>query len=170
MADQKLSPTKTATPSAARAPSSFTDQLIEPLSRLRGEVDRLFEDFPFRMPTIRFPGALAAMAPALEMTETKKAYKISAELPGIDPEQVEVSVDNGLLRIAGEKSEEQESDEQGRRFSERRYGAFERVLSLPDDARADGIKARCRHGVLTVTIPRNEEAPKSARRIAVEKA
>jgi HSP20 family protein len=154
---------------ARRTPPSFTDQLIEPLSRLRTEVDRLFDDFPFRLPSLRLTSG-PAMAPALEMTETKKAYKISAELPGIDPEAVEVSVDNGLLRISGEKQEEREEDEEGYRLSERSYGAFERMVSLPEGADAARIKARCRNGVLTITIPKDEKAAKNARRIAVEQA
>lgn len=152
-----------------RMAPSFTDQLIEPLSRLRGEVDRLFDDFPFRLPSLRL-GLAPAMAPALEMTETKKAYKISAELPGIDAEAVEVSVDNGMLRIAGEKSEEREEGEEGYRLSERSYGAFERIVRLPEEADADKIKARCRNGVLTITIPKDEKAARTARRIPVDRA
>jgi len=150
-----------------RTSPSFTDQLIEPLSRLRGEVDRLFDDFPFRLPSLRL-GLGLPMTPALEMTETKKAYKISAELPGLDPAAVEISVDNGMLRISGEKKEEREEDEEGYRLSERSYGAFERMISLPEGADPDKINARCRNGVLTITIPKDEKAAKNARRIAVE--
>ena len=164
--DSATLPARTA---ARRTPSSFTDQLIEPLSRLRTEVDRLFDDFPFRLPSLRL-GLGAAMAPALEMTETKKAYKISAELPGIDSDAVEVSVDNGMLRISGEKKEEREEDEEGYRLSERSYGAFERILSLPDGVDSSRIKARCRNGVLTITIPKDEKAARNARRITVEQA
>lgn len=156
-------------PTSRRTPQSFTDHLIEPLSRLRGEVDRLFDDFPFRLPSLRLGPGTEMTVPALEMTETKKAYKIAAELPGIDPDAVEISVDKGMLRIAGEKQEEREQDEQGYRVSERSYGAFERTISLPEGADADRIKARCRHGVLTITIPKDEKAATAARRIAVER-
>ena len=94
---------------ASRRAQDFTDQLIEPFTQLRTEVDRLFESFPFRLPTMKLK--LFASAPALEMTETKKAYKISAELPGIDPANVEVTFEDGMLRIAGEKNEEREEDD-----------------------------------------------------------
>lgn len=151
-----------------RTPAGFTEQLIEPLSRLRGEVDRLFDDFPFRLPALRF--ATAATMPALEMTETRKGYKITAELPGIDPDAVEVGIENGLLRIAGEKREEHEESETRYRLSERSYGAFERLLRLPDGIDAKGIRARCRNGVLTLTIPKDEKAAKNARRVKVEQA
>jgi len=152
-----------------RTPPSFTDQLVEPLSRLRNEVDRLFDDFPFRLPSLRL-GLGAGMAPALEMKETKKAYKISAELPGIDAEGVAVSVDNGLLRISGDKAEEREEDEEGYHLAERSYGAFERAIRLPDGVDTGKIKARCRNGVLTITLPKDEKAAKNARRIPVEQA
>ena len=75
-----------------------------------------------------------------------------------------------MLRIAGEKKEEREEDEQGYRVSERSYGAFERLVRLPEDGNADKIKARCRDGVLTITIPKDEKAVKNGRKIAVEQA
>ena len=153
---------------AKRTPS-FTDQLVEPLSRLRSEVDRLFDDFPFRFPNLQF-GRFAATAPAVEMKETAKSYKITAELPGIEPDDVEVSFENGMLRIAGEKKEEREENEGGYRVSERRYGAFERILDLPAAAEGEDIKAKVKNGVLTVTVPKDEKAARRARRIAVEKA
>jgi HSP20 family protein len=163
--------TATATSGAARlAPTSFTDQLIEPLSRLRGEVDRLFDDFPFRLPSLRVVSNGMITAPALEMKETKKAFNISVELPGIDPDAVEVSVENGVLKIAGEKRLERDEDEQGYRISERSYGAFERTISLPESADADKITARCRNGVLAITIPKDKKVAKNTRRIAVQQA
>ena len=165
--DSTTTPAQT---SSRRTVPTFTEQLIEPLSRLRGEVDRLFDDFPFRLPSLRSAAAVGLTVPALEMTETKSAYKLKAELPGIDPAAVEISLDKGMLRIAGEKQEERDEDEQGYRISERSYGAFERIVTLPDDAKADGIKARCRNGVLTITIPRDETKGTSVRKIAIEQA
>ena len=93
------STTMSKTAVAKHQPSDFTDQLIEPFNHLRTEVDRLFESFPFRLPTLSFKRF--ASAPALEMTETDKAFKITAELPGIEPENVEVTFEEGLLRISG---------------------------------------------------------------------
>jgi HSP20 family protein len=167
--DRQDTATVPAPASATRAPRSFTDQLIEPLSRLRSEVDRLFDDFPFRLPSISFGGPLPA-APAVEMKETAKSYKVTAELPGIDPEDLEVSFEDGMLRIAGEKKEEREENEQGYRLSERSYGAFERIIGLPAAADGDNIKAKVRNGVLTITVPKDGKAERQPRRIAVEKA
>jgi len=163
---RELTDTK-ARPAAAAAPRSFTDQLIEPLSRLRGEVDRLFDDFPFRLPS-PFAAASGITLPALEMTETTKAYKITAEIPGMDAGNLEVSVEDDMLRIAGEKKSERDEDEKGYRISERSYGSFERLVRLPAAADANRIKAKYRQGVLTLTIPKDGEARDRVRRIAVE--
>ena len=160
--------TKTPAVSAPAPAPSFTDQLVEPFSRLCSEIDRLFEDFPMRMPRIRMETGFQLAVPALEMTETKKAYKVTAELPGLEAKDVEVSVEDGMLRIAGEKRAERDEDEKGYRLSERSYGAFERLVRLPAGAEADKIKARYRHGVLTISIPKDGEETGRSRRIAVE--
>ncbi|MGZ8310775.1 MAG: Hsp20/alpha crystallin family protein [Allosphingosinicella sp.] len=168
--DVKATESSTAPAKAERRFASFTDQLIEPFSRLRGELDRLFDEFPVRQPRMDFASAFSVAAPALDMTETKKGYKITAELPGIEPDAVEVSVDEDMLRIAGEKKFERDEDEKGYRISERSYGSFERVVRLPAGARADKIKAKFSNGLLTVTIPKDGDAAARVRKIAVERA
>lgn len=150
---------------AKRQAPDFTEQLIEPFTQLRNEVDRLFEGFPFRMPS--FMLGRFGSAPVLEMTETKKHYKITAELPGIDPENVEVTFDDGLLRIAGEKLEQREDDERDYRVSERSYGAFERLIELPSAADPEKIDARFKNGVLTISVAKNSEESRTARRIKI---
>lgn len=158
---------KTKTAVATRQPSDFTDQLIEPFTQLRTEVDRLFESFPFRLPTFKL-GRFAS-APALEMSETDKSYKITAELPGIDPENVDVTFEDGLLRIAGEKKEQREENERGYRLSERSYGAFERLVTLPSAADSEKIDAKFKNGLLTVTIAKDGTEKQNVRRIKVQK-
>ena len=145
----------------------FTEQLIEPFTQLRGEVDRLFDSFPLRMPSFRF--ARMANVPAIDMSETDKAYKVTAELPGMDPENVDVTFDDGLLRIAGEKQEQREESESGYRYSERTFGSFERLVQLPAAAQGDKIKAKFKNGVLTVTVPKDGKAAAKSKRIAIEK-
>lgn len=154
---------------AVRRPLGFTDQLIEPLGRLRSELDRLFEGFPSRMPTFA-TGKVDAMFtfPAVEMKETAKAFKLSVEVPGVEAKDVEVTVENGALVIKGEKNEEREEEEKGYSFSERSYGSFERRIELPSSADHENIKAKAKDGVLKITIPKNAEADKNKRRIAVE--
>lgn len=157
--------TRPSSPVAKRELPDFTEQLIEPFTQLRSEVDRLFESFPFRLPPLKL-GRFAAV-PALEMTETGKAYKITAEIPGIDPNDVEVTFEDGLLRIAGEKKEEREENERGYRLSERSYGAFERIVELPSAADPDKIDAKFKNGVLTVSIKKTGKDKSNVRRISI---
>lgn len=159
---------KSRLPTVARQRTpDFTDQLIEPITQLRNEVERLFDSFPLRIPTLRF-GRIAAV-PAIDFSETDKAYKVTAELPGMDPENVDVTFDDGLLRIAGEKREQREENERGYSLSERTYGVFERLVELPSAAQGDKIKAKFKNGLLTVTVPKDEKAMTKAKRIAVER-
>lgn len=147
--------------------TDFTGQLIEPFNRLRTEVDRIFDSFPFRLPTVRL--SRFAAAPAVEMTETDKAYKIKAELAGMDPNDVEVTFEDGLLRISGEKKEEREESERGYRLSERTYGSFERLIELPSAAEGGKIKAKFKNGLLTLTVPKNEKTAAKPQRILIDK-
>lgn len=147
----------------------FTEQLLEPLSWLRGEVDRLFDDFPSRTMPFHL-GRAAKPMPAIEMTETKDAYKLSAELPGMDVKDVDITVANGILSISGEKKEEREEKEEGFMFAERSYGAFERRIELPEDADAEKVKARFKNGVLTITVPKNKAVEADKRHVTIEQA
>ena len=152
-------------------PRSFTEQLIEPFSRMRSEVDRLFEDFPARWPSFQFERLAPRMPlPAIEMTETDKAYKVTVEVPGIDAADIEVNVENDTLVVSGEKKEEREEKERDFYRSERSYGAFERRIALPPGADADKIKAKAKNGVLAITLPKSAEAKNNKRRIEIEAA
>ena len=162
METKELTSKPTATPSA---PADFTEQLIEPFSQLRSEVDRLFESFPFRLPRLKL--GRFATAPALEMSETDKSYKITAELPGMQPDNVDVTFDDGVLRIAGEKKEQREENERGYRLSERSYGAFERLVDLPSAADPEKIDAKFKDGVLTVTVAKSGDERRKVRRIKI---
>ena len=150
--------------------SIFAGDLIKPLSRLRDEVDRLFDDFPFRLPDLHFGSGSDIASPALEMTETNDAYKVSAELPGMSANDVDVSFDDGVLRIAGEKKQEREENERGYRLSERSYGAFERLIRLPGNADEDKISASFEKGVLTVTVAKDAKTDDRARKIPIAQA
>jgi HSP20 family protein len=87
----------------------------------------------------------------------------------MDPENVDVTFDDGLLRIAGEKQEQREENERGYQLSERTFGSFERLINLPSAAQGDKIKAKFKNGVLTVTVPKDEMIAAKAKRIAIDK-
>jgi HSP20 family protein len=166
MESQQLAPAK------PREPSSFIEQFLEPLSRLRNEVDRVFDEFPARLPALSIPSRLAAImpTPALEMTETDKAYKISVEVPGIPADRLDLEIEQGLLVIKGEKKEEREEKERDYTRSERAYGAFERRIALPADAKVDHVKAKAHDGVLKISIPRDGNSAKARRKIEINGA
>ena len=162
------------TPPPPIASPTFRDlatQMVEPIGWLRTEIDRLFDDFgrPARSALQSGLRNLAPM-PALEMVEDETHYRLNAELPGLDQGDVDVTVTDGILSITGEKKEETERKEKGFMLSERRYGAFERHIALPGDADPDAIKARVKHGVLSITIAKDVKAPNRKRRIEIEKA
>ena len=100
----------------------------------------------------------SAWYPACDVFEDKEAVKIVAELPGVRPEDVKISLENNLLTIRGEKKQQaEESSERVHRY-ERSYGVFERSFALPSMVDADKIQAGYSHGVLTVTVPKAERA------------
>ncbi len=99
-----------------------------------------------------------AWVPPLDIYETTEKFVVSVELPGIEPDSVDVSVEDSTLTIKGERSFSNEVDEDSFHRVERRYGSFARSLSLPQMARPDEIEASFDKGVLTIEIPKAEEA------------
>jgi HSP20 family protein len=153
-----------------------------PFVSLRREIDRLFEDFdrdfwgfpfrraafdvePFWRRELSWRGA-----PAVDITETDKAYEITAELPGIDEKNVEVKLANGGLTIKGEKQEEKEEKEKDYYLQERHFGSFERYFRVPEGVDTNKIEATFNKGVLTVTLPKSQEAQKAETKIKVKAA
>jgi len=106
--------------------------------------------------------------PAVDVTEDDKAYKITAELPGLDQKDIEVSVTGDVLVIKGEKRQEREEKDKNRYLSERSYGAFQRNFSLPDGIDRDKIGADFSKGLLTLTLPKTAEAQKQQKKIEVK--
>ncbi len=153
-----------------------------PIEGLREEIDRLFDDFGvgvWRSPLRRSMFAAEpfwrrelswARTPAVDITETEKAYEVTAELPGMDEKNIEVKVVNGNLMIKGEKQEEKEEKKKDYYLHERRFGSFERCFQVPDGVDADKIEASFKKGVLTVTLPKKPEAQKPAKKIEVKAA
>ncbi len=156
-------------------------QVWRPFEGLRREIDSLFDDFfdggiwrsPFRRsffdvePFRRVKAALAAV-PAVDITETEKAYEIAAELPGMDEKNIEVKLSDGTLTIKGEKQEEREEKKKDYYLQERSFGSFQRTFQVPDGVDTDKIEASFKKGVLTVTLPKTAEAQKAEKKIAVK--
>lgn len=136
-------------------PESSTWQSFGGLSTLRNEIDRLFE-----VPLTELARAshfLSGAAPALDIRDDKDNLVVTIELPGVKKEDIDVSLNDGLLSISGErKSEKLENAEVSR--SERFFGRFQRTVALPTPVTATEIKATYQDGILTVTLPKAEEA------------
>lgn len=110
--------------------------------------------------------ATSDWAPAVDIKETKDAFIIEADVPGVDPKDIEVHMEDGVLSIRGEKETEKKEEGEGYKRVERSRGSFYRRFSLPDTADADKINAKSKHGVLEITIPKQEKA--HPRKISVE--
>jgi len=164
--------TETREPQKASVPKAWN-----PFERLRRDVDRLFEAFDgglFSRPSFDVAPFWRReawdIAPAVNIAETDKAYEITAELPGIDEKNIDVSVANGGLTIKGEKREEKEEKNKGYHLQERSFGSFERYFRVPEGVDADKIEATFKKGVLTVVFPKTAEAQRAAKKIAIKAA
>jgi HSP20 family protein len=144
-------------------------RVAHPAVPLVDEMNRLFDDF-FR----DFPVANAApsFVPSLGVEETAEAIKISAELPGLEDKDFQLSVEDGIFTLRGEKrSERDEKDEKaGWSRSERTYGSFERRVALPVEVDAEKASATFKNGVLDVTLPKLAPTPPKSKTISVKAA
>ena len=142
------------------------DRSDHPLLSLHREVNRLFDDV-FRGFSVPPLGGLERSLswPSLELGETEKEVRVTAELPGLEEKDVEITVEEGVLTLRGEKKSEVEDTDRG--YTERSYGRFERRIGLPRGVEQDKASATFKNGVLTVTLPKSEAANENVRRIPV---
>jgi HSP20 family protein len=131
------------------------------LGEMPGRFGRVFED----LLTPWHTGEEMGWSPAVDVTEKEDELLVTAELPGMRHEDLEVEVSDGVLTIKGEKREEREEKGARRRVWERSYGAFERTFSLPRSVDADKVAAEFEQGVLTVHLPKTKQA--QGRRVQV---
>jgi len=130
------------------------------------QFNRLFNDTFARFFEEGAPAA-RAWAPPVDIYETDQNIVLKAELPGIDPKDVEIRVEDGTLWLKGERKFESEVKKEGYHRVERAYGAFSRAFPLPTTVNAEKAKAEYSNGVLTLTLPKREEAkPKTIKIVA----
>lgn len=138
-----------------------------PAVPLVDEVNRLFDDFFRDFPSV---GAPAAFVPSLSVEETDAAVRVSAELPGLEEKDFELSVEDGVFTLRGEKRNESTTEKGGWTRSERSYGKFERRLALPAEVEVEKANATFKNGVLDVTLPKRPEVKPKAHTISVKAA
>jgi len=133
----------------------------DPLGSLRRDVDQMMRQLWRGAPLqgLDWPrvGSVGWAAPAIDFTESDTRYMITAELPGLEKSDVDISVQDGMLVISGEKRTALDETQDNLHVSERRYGEFQRAFALPVDAVESKIDAHFENGVLTITIPRTIE-------------
>jgi HSP20 family protein len=139
------------------------------LTRLRDDFERLFDDWPrFLLRTVgQEEGLRGSWMPAVDIRETKDAIEVIAELPGIDAKNVDVSVQENVLSIRGERTREEVREDETVHRIEREYGFFERSFTLPRSADPEKINAAYKDGVLSVTVPKREESKPKAVKVDV---
>lgn len=144
-------------------------QTTDPFSlwNLRDEMDRLF-DQAFRGWMAPPWESAASFVPSVNVRELDDRFEVTAELPGISPEQIDVSLEQDTLVLRGEKRQEHEQNTGQMRHIERSWGSFERRIPFGAEVDQDKIEARFRDGVLTIDVPKSVDAQIQRKRIEVQ--
>ena len=153
---------------------------VNHINQLHREIDRLFEDAFRGFGLLGRPRSdslspffsddfMPAFRANVNIASDDKQYTVTLEAPGLSQDDLSIELKERVLVIKGTKQEEQEEKDKHYYRKERRYGAFERVLAVPDDGDIDGIQANMDKGLLTITIPRKEVEKKDVKKISIQK-
>lgn len=144
---------------------------LAPFFSLQGEMNRLFNDVFSGLslePFGSFNQKLTTFTPTIDVTDKDDRIIVKAELPGMEEKDIDVTLTNEHLSIKGEKREEhEETGENDRRYVERSYGSFERIIPLTAEVDEDKVDASFKKGVLTITLPKSKDSKTSARKVSV---
>lgn len=154
-------------PSRRRAERPLAERAPEPFSYLRNQINRVFDDFWGEPWLASRPEMTAGFWPQVDVTETEKEIKVSAEIPGVEPKDIDVSVENSMLTIKGEKKYEREEKEKGQYRMERSYGSFQRAIELPAEVDESKAKAEFKKGVLRLILPKRPGAQSRRKKIPI---
>jgi HSP20 family protein len=146
------------------------------ISQLHDEVDRVFNsmlkgfnfssNFP-DMPSMGINDGSSILRPNVDISSDDNAYTVKVEVPGVKQKDINLEIDNGTLTVSGEKKHEKEEKDKHYYHMEQSYGSFQRMLSLPEDADEENVKASFKNGVLTITLPRTDVAKKDVKQIPI---
>lgn len=139
-------------------------------SRFREEMDDFISNFTGGLPDSPFAIALDSRGFAVDVAESNGSVDITAELPGVESDDVDVTVDGGSLIISAEKQAEKKSEDENWQRVERSYGSFRRVIPLGFIPQADKLEAELKKGVLRITVPKPAERAAKAKKVAVKAA
>src|ERR1041384_7557698 len=143
---------------------------LDPFTQFRREIDQMFNGMlgDWTGPMHLLARKLGSWMPQIDVRETAKEIRVTAELPGMEEKDLEVSLLDGALTIKGEKSEEHEEEKGDVHRAERQYGMFERTIPLPSEVDVDKVNATFKKGVLKITLPKTKEAQSNRRVIQIE--
>ena len=150
-----------------RLPSLWPSGVFQDFHR---EMDQLLHGFFGREAPAAYEGLpQGVLSPAIDITENDKDIKLTAELPGLAEEDVDLTIREGRLLLRGEKKIERDDEKEDVHITERRYGSFHRSLPIPDRVDASKITAKFEKGVLVVTMPKKSESQSESRKISIGK-
>lgn len=143
--------------------------LTHPFLAFRREMDRMFDNFFGGDRGIGSLTSWGGVMPVVDVNEADKEIVVTAELPGVEEDDIEVTVSGDVLTIKGEKKAEHEEKDGDRHYMERRYGSFSRSVRLPFEVKDEKVDAQFDKGVLKLRIPKPAEMQKAVRKIEVKK-
>ena len=149
---------------------SFFGRGDDPFGSLFREVQKTFEDFSQRGPFAQFRSDMTS--PKVDIAESKDAIEVTAELPGVDEKDLDVTLANEVLTIRGEKRTERDEEDKDKNWHvvDRSFGSFTRAIPLPFDPDATKVEARFDKGVLRIRLPKPGEVAKKQQKIEIKKA
>jgi len=154
---------------------SDSSQSRDPFQSLQQDVNQAFSNFWRQFEVAPFGGQGGSLwgdggaAPRADVVETDKAIEVSMELPGLEEEDIDVSIARGLLTVRGERKSERENREGGYYLRERQYGSFQRSIPLPPSVDPDKAEAKFKNGILHLSVPKTAEGKEDVKKISVTK-
>jgi HSP20 family protein len=140
----------------------------DPFSDVNTMFDRMLSGRCWPRVALEGDGKELQWSPSADISETDKEYVIRAELPAVKKEDVQVTLDNGIISIKGERKQQKEDKNEKFHRVESVYGSFERSFTVPDNVNSDAIKCESKDGVLTVHIPKTAASKQKPKQIAVQ--
>lgn len=149
------------------------DEVRSPFSLIDRFLDDSWDPFNMMMPSLfrnRGLASVSSLFPKVDVSETDNEIKVVANVPGIDPEKLNIEVGDDYLSLSGKIEKENKDEKDGKVYRyEREYGEFRREFALPARVKADQISAKAKNGVLTITLPKSDEEKKHKVRVEIEK-
>ncbi len=139
-----------------------------PFAMMQREMNRIFDSFNRDWGWGSFPAFTGSFSPRMDIAENAKSFLVTAELPGMDEKDIDVSLAGDTLTIRGEKKDDREEKGEDYYYAERSYGSFNRSIPLPAEIDADKISASFKKGILTITLPKTAAAAETTKKIAVK--